>query len=79
MTISAQDIESEALSLPGEERTRLAIHLLESIGEWPRMDQQQIELARVAEANRRYLAYLRDEEQSIPADEVFAELRADDC
>ncbi|MEX0739058.1 MAG: addiction module protein [Pseudohongiella sp.] len=78
MTISAQHIESEALSLPREERTRLAMHLLESIEERPSIDPRQVELAWVAEANRRYLAYLHGDEQSISADEVFAELGADD-
>ncbi|MEX1196383.1 MAG: addiction module protein [Pseudohongiellaceae bacterium] len=78
MAILSQHIESEALSLPREERVRLAMHLLESIEARPGMDPQQVELAWVAEANRRYLAYLHGDEQSIPADEVFAELRADD-
>lgn len=78
MTVSAQHIESQALSLPREERTRLALHLLESIEERPGMDPRQVELAWLAEANRRYLAYLAGEEQAIPADEVFADLRAND-
>jgi len=78
MTTSVQHIESQALSLPREERARLAMHLLESIEERPSMDPRQVELAWLAEANRRYLAYLGGEEQTIPADEVFADLRADD-
>lgn len=78
MATPAQRIETEALSLPREERVRLAMHLLESIEDRPGMDPQQVEKAWIAEANRRYQAYLNGDEQSIPADEVFAELRADD-
>jgi putative addiction module component (TIGR02574 family) len=78
MTTPIQNIESQALSLPREERTRLATHLLESIEERPNINPRQVELAWLAEANRRYQAYLGGEEQAIPADEVFADLRSDD-
>jgi putative addiction module component (TIGR02574 family) len=78
MTASIQHIETQVLSLPREARTRLAIHLLESIEERPNMDPQQVELAWLAEANRRFQAYQAGEEQAIPADQVFADLRADD-
>lgn len=78
MTTTAQHIESQALSLPREERTRLAIHLLDSIEERPSTDPRQSELAWIAEANRRYQAYLDGEEQTILADEMFANLRAQD-
>jgi len=57
MTASIQHIEKKALSLPREARTRLAIHLLESIEERPNMDPRQVELAWLAEANRRFQAY----------------------
>jgi putative addiction module component (TIGR02574 family) len=78
MATSAQRIESEALSLPRDERVRLAIHLLESIEERQWMDPQQVEKAWIAEANGRYQAYLNGNEQSIPANEVFAKLKVDD-
>jgi putative addiction module component (TIGR02574 family) len=78
MTTSAQLIESQALSLPREERARLAMHLLESIEERPSIDPRQVELAWLVEADRRYLAYIGGKEQAILADEVFADLRADD-
>ncbi len=78
MATSAKIVESEALSLPREDRTRLAVHLLESIEERPDADPQQVERAWLAEANRRYQAYLRGEEKAIPAEEVYSELRADD-
>ena len=71
-------VESEALSLPREDRTRLVVHLLESIEERPDADPQQVEQAWLAEANRRYQAYLRGEEKAIPAEDVYSELRADD-
>jgi putative addiction module component (TIGR02574 family) len=71
-------VESEALSLPREDRTRLVVHLLESIEERPGADPQQVERTWLAEANRRYQAYLRGEEKAIPAEDVYSELRADD-
>jgi len=78
MAISAEDIENEALSLPKEDRTRLVMHLLDSIEERPISDPCQVEHAWLEEANRRYQAYLRGEEQAIPAEEAFSDLRADE-
>lgn len=78
MTHTAEHIEIEALSLPEEEKTRLILHLLDSLEKRSGSDPQQVEQAWIAEAQRRYEAYLRGEEQSIPASEVFAELRVDD-
>ncbi len=78
MSNLAEAIESEALALPLEERTRLALHLLESIESRPVSDPKKVEAAWVAESKRRYEAYLRGEEQAIPAEDVFAELREDD-
>lgn len=78
MTISAELIETEALSLPRQDRTRLVIHLLESIEDRPGLDPLQVEQAWLTEANQRYQAYLRGEEQAIPAEDVFTDLRADD-
>lgn len=78
MAISAETVETEALSLPREDRARLVMHLLESIEERPDSDPSQVEQAWLAEANRRYKAYLRGEEQAIPAEDVFTDLRADD-
>jgi len=78
MTTSAEVIETEALSLPIEDRTRLVVHLLESIEERPDVDPRQVEHAWLTEANRRYQAYLRGEEQAIPAEDVLSDLRTDD-
>jgi putative addiction module component (TIGR02574 family) len=76
--MSTETVEIEALSLPREDRARLVLHLLESIEERPSSDPRQVEQAWLTEANRRYQAYLRGEEQAIPAEDVFTDLRADD-
>lgn len=78
MAISAEIVETEALSLPREDRARLVLHLLESIEERPSSDPQHVEQAWLDEANRRYQAYLRGEEQSIPAEDLFTDLQAED-
>lgn len=78
MTTSSEAIETEALSLPREDRTRLVMHLLESIEERTDADPRQVEHAWLTEADRRYQAYLRGEEQAIPAEDVFSDLQTDD-
>lgn len=78
MAIPAETIENEALSLPVKERARLVAHLLESIEEWRASDPKEVEQAWLAEADRRYQAYLRGEEEAIPSEQVLSELRADD-
>lgn len=78
MTASTKAIELEALSLPREDRARLVMHLLDSIEERSESDPRQVEQAWLVEANRRYEAYLRGEEQAIPAEEVFSDLRKED-
>lgn len=78
MATSPEVLETEALLLPREDKSRLIVHLLESIEERPAADPQQVERAWLAEADRRYQAYLRGEEQAIPAEDVFSELREDD-
>lgn len=78
MSNLVETIESEALTLPLEERKRLALHLLESIESRPVSEPMKVEVAWVAESNRRYEAYLRGEERAIPAEDIFAELREED-
>lgn len=78
MAMPAQSIETEALSLSVEDRTRLVVHLLESIEQRPTSDATQVERAWISESNRRYQAYLRGEEEAIPVKEVFSDLWADD-
>lgn len=71
-------VESEALSLPLDRRASLVLKLLDSIQNRPTADPGAVERAWVEEANRRYQAYIRGEEDAIPADQAFAELRAED-
>lgn len=78
MATSAETIESEALLLPREDRSRLAVHLLQSIEERPTDDPKRVEAAWLKEADRRYQSYLRGEESAISAEDVFSELRAED-
>jgi len=78
MNDRAEAIESEALALPADDRARIALHLLESIDSRPPSDPKKVEKAWIAEANQRYQAYLRGDEQAIDADQVFDELREDD-
>ena len=78
MAASPDVVENEALSLSREDRSRLVVQLLQSIEERPTANPQQVEAAWLAEADRRYQAFLRDEEQAIPAEDVFSELRAED-
>jgi len=63
-------IERDALSLPPRERALLADKLLSSL-DGPVPD--DIEIAWIAEAERRYEEYLRGERKGIPAKEVFDE------
>ena len=71
-------IESEALSLPVSERAELIVHLLDSLEPRPKTAPAQFEKTWVHEANRRYQFSLQGKEESYYADEVFADLRADD-
>ena len=78
MTEPNSQIEAEALSLAREARIRLVIRLLDSIDERPLEDPAKFDVAWIEEANRRYEAYVRGDDIAIPAEQVFAELRADD-
>jgi putative addiction module component (TIGR02574 family) len=73
-----QNIETEALSLPEQQRTHLVLKLLESIEHRAFQEPERVERAWLEEANRRYQAYLSGEEEAISAEQVFAELRAED-
>lgn len=78
MSMPAESIENVALSLPLVDRTRLVVQLLESIEGQTNADPAEVERAWIAQANSRYQAYLRGDEEAIPADKVFSELWADD-
>lgn len=77
MSLARNTLEQEALLLPKEDRAQLVLHLLDSMDERPGVASPDIEHAWVEEANRRYQAYLCGEEEAIPAEQVFAELRED--
>lgn len=78
MAKSAEVIEYEALSLPRDERTKLVVHLLDSIDVRPGADPHAVEQAWLAEAHRRFQEFERGEVEVIPAEDIFAELRAED-
>ena len=69
MAKKREHIEGEALRLPREERARLAEALISSLDE-----ESEIEKAWSAEIKRRVQDLRSGAVQSIPADEVFAEL-----
>ncbi len=69
--MSTLEIEARALSLPLHERARLAQALLASLDE-----ADEIEQAWAEEAARRLEELRSGAVQAIPAEEVFAELRA---
>ncbi len=64
--------------LPEPQRTALVLKLLDSLETRPSADAGQVETAWLEEANRRYAAYLAGDEPAIPAEQVFAELKAED-
>ena len=69
MAKKREHIEAEALRLPREERARLAEALISSLDE-----ESEIERAWSAEIKRRVQDLSSGAVQSLPADEVFAEL-----
>lgn len=69
MTVILDKVEKEVLSLPREERAFLADRLLSSLDGEVLTD---IDLAWVAEAERRYTEYQEGKRQPIPAADVFA-------
>ena len=73
------NVEAAVLALPRDTRIQLVLKLLDSIEERPLADLAGFERAWLEEANRRYEAYVRGEEEAIPAEQVFTELRAEKC
>lgn len=72
-------IESEALALGREERVRLALKLLESIEGRPDSNPQAVEHAWLEEARRRYEIFANGQDTAILAEQIFAEMREEDC
>jgi putative addiction module component (TIGR02574 family) len=75
MPHSLIEIENDALGLPVEERARLALRLLTSLEE-ALESPEEIERLWLAEADRRFQELRDGVVQGIPAQQVFAELRA---
>ena len=75
MAHSLAEIEDNALRLPPEDRARLAVDLLASLEESV-ASPEEIEKLWLAEAERRFQELRDGVVQGIPAQEVFAQLRA---
>ena len=69
--MTVHDVEAEALKLPSHERARLAEVLIASLDE-----EDEVAEAWADEAERRYEELRSGKVQGIPADEVFAKIRA---
>ncbi len=75
MAPSIAEIETAALTLTPEERARLVLRLLDSL-ESPTDSAEEIEKLWLVEAERRYKEIRTGAVEGIPADKVFAEIRA---
>ena len=73
MARKLDELASEALDLPVTSRAELAKQLLESLDN---LSETEIEKLWAEEAERRYKAYETGEIKAVPADEVFARIRA---
>lgn len=69
--MTVHDIEAQALKLPSHERARLAEVLIESLD-----DEDELSRAWADEADRRYEELRSGAVKGIPAEEVFARIRA---
>jgi putative addiction module component (TIGR02574 family) len=73
MSLTQQEILEAALALPRDSKLKLAEQILESIDP---VDQADIDAAWVVEVNRRLEELERGDAQTIPAEQVFARIRA---
>jgi putative addiction module component (TIGR02574 family) len=78
MTQPVHIVENAALALHQSARAQLVLKLLDSLDQRPGAAPAAVEAAWIAEANRRYEAYLRGEEESISAEQLFADFEAED-
>ena len=78
MAHSLAEIENNALRLPPEDRARLAMRFLSSLEETTESP-EEIEKLWIAEVERRFQELRDGVVQGIPAQKVFAELRAQRC
>ncbi len=75
MPISVEQIESEALLLPEEERANLAKSLITSLDEPNEFTEEEVERAWEEEIQLRIDLFEAGEIEAIPASEVFREMR----
>lgn len=68
-----KDIAAEALELPLTARAELASQLLDSLDD---LSEEENEQLWAKEAERRYAEYKAGKIEAVPAEEVFARLRA---
>ena len=73
MTKDLKEIAAEALELPLTARAELASQLLDSLDDLSEEENDQLW---AQEAERRYAEYKAGTIEAVPADEVFARLRA---
>jgi putative addiction module component (TIGR02574 family) len=73
MSLTQEEILEAALSLPRESKLKLAEQILDSVD---RNDSAEIDAAWVAEAKRRLEELDRGEAHTVPAEQVFARIRA---
>lgn len=76
MSLPVEQLETEALELPHRERARLAHRLIVSLDEDPSEDPVEVERAWEVEIRRRVAELEAGTAELIPAEQVFAELRA---
>jgi putative addiction module component (TIGR02574 family) len=75
MAHSLVDLEKDVMRLPAEDRAHLAVRILSSL-EKTAESPEEIEKLWIAEAERRFQELRDGVVQGIPAQEVFADLRA---
>lgn len=76
MSLPLERLEAEALELPVGERARLAHRLIASLDEETADDPAEVESAWEEEIRRRVAEVEAGSAELIPAEQVFAELRA---
>jgi putative addiction module component (TIGR02574 family) len=73
MSLTREQILEAALALPRESKLRLAEEILDSVNQ---ADSAEIDAAWVVEAKRRLEELDRGEAHTIPAEQMFARIRA---
>ena len=76
MKATLEQVTTEALNLPSKDRAVLTRALIQSFDEEPADDPADVEQAWHDEVNRRVEEIKSDRVKGIPAEEVFAKLRA---